>query len=139
MRVSGELAPRFTLGLNDLLSELRRRQWTLIRWGPEDAPALLAAVFRGDSYTDVLILRNAEQATGYRLPMFPESDIFNPHTVAYQYHSTPLWTLRAMLALPAPGKSGAPMLTEQPKYPECFIPEELPRPLLIRPLSPYPR
>ncbi|MBB5158060.1 hypothetical protein [Saccharopolyspora phatthalungensis] len=132
--VSGE---GFSLGLDGLLTELRRRQWTLIRWGPQDAPALLAAMFKWETCADVLILRNENHATAYRVPITGDSGVFNPQAVSYQYHHSPLWTLRAILALPAPGNPGAPGMSERPKYPECAIPNDLPRPVMIRPLSPY--
>lgn len=139
--MTGKLEPseHFSLELRDLLSELRRRQWTLIRWGDADAPSLLAAMFKWPTCADVLILRNEHHATVYRVPTFDDAGVFNPTVVSYQYHSSPLWALRAILALPAPGEPGAPMGIETPKYPECFIPERLPRPVLIRPLSQYSR
>lgn len=138
MSVHGELASSHVLEIDELLVELRRRHWTLVRWGDEKDPALLAAVLKWDTCVDVLIMRNSEQATAYRVPATSD-DVFNPEVVSYQYHASPLWTLRAILALPAPGRIGAPYRIERPKYPECFIPENLPRPVLIRPLSPYPR
>jgi hypothetical protein len=127
----------FSLELEDLLSELRRRRWTLLRWGPKDAPDLVAALFSWDACTDVLILRNANYATGYRVPTDRDAEVFNPWAVLYQYHNNPLWTLRAMLSLPAPGTPDAPHAMEVPKRPECFIPDNLPKPILIRPLSAY--
>lgn len=111
--------------------ELRRRRWTLVRWGPEHALELVAAYFRWRTCTDVLLLRGADSATGYRVPT-TGGEIFNPTVVAYQYHDNPLWTLRAMLSLPAPGELST---LETPMRPECFIPNDLPQPVLLRPLS----
>lgn len=124
------------LELNDLLAELRRRGWTLILWGPRTSPELMGAMFRWPDCADVLLLRGDHQATAYRVPTpHRDSDTFNPELVSYQYHQCPLWTLRAILSLPRPGQPGAPTHLEHPKSPECFLPEHLPHPILIRPLS----
>ncbi|ASU80020.1 hypothetical protein CDG81_19090 [Actinopolyspora erythraea] len=124
----------FSLELKDLLNELRRRHWTLIRWGPEDGPCLMAAMFKWQACADVLILRDEHQATGYRVPTMDDSGVFNPDRVSYQYHASPLWTLRAILGLPEPGQPGSPMALETPAS-ACFVSEDLPKPVLIRPLG----
>ncbi|RZS37898.1 hypothetical protein EV193_105458 [Herbihabitans rhizosphaerae] len=129
----------FSLELDDLLSELRRRHWTLIRWGPQDAPYLVAAIFKWQMCADVLILRGETAATAYRVPTLDDAEIFSPTGVSYQYHHSPLWALRSILSLPAPGAPGAPVGMETPKQPECSVPENLPRPVVVRPLSPYAR
>lgn len=139
--VTDDLVPHGTerdvLELRDLLSELRRRGWTLILWGPRTSPSFMGAMFQWRDCADVLLVRNNHQATGYRVPTPPGDDeVFNPNVVLYQYHQSPLWTLRAMLSLPRPGTPGAPAMAERPKAPECFLPEDLPRPVMIRPLSP---
>lgn len=143
MRVMGELPPHSArqdvLELEDQLSELRRRQWTLILWGPRESPALMGAMFQWRDCADVLLVRNDRQASGYRIPTVHGGEVFNPESVLYQYHQSPLWTLRAILSLPHPGMSSAPIGIERPKYPECFIPDDLPNPVLIRPLSTCPR
>lgn len=123
----------FSLELEDLLTELHRRRWTIVRWGPEDAPDLLAAVFKWDTSADVLILRDEDRATGYRVPA---DEVFNPSVVQYQYHNNPLWTLRVMLTLPGPGQPGAPHGIEIPRRPDCFIPDNLPVPIVVRSLVP---
>ncbi|WP_216204472.1 hypothetical protein [Amycolatopsis aidingensis] len=128
----------FSLCLDDLLTELRRRQWTLLRWGPLDAPRLLAAMLHWDTCADVLILRSEQDASAFRAPVWRGSNPLAPEKVSYQYHAGALWTLRAILSLPAPGTAGAPVTIESP-HANCRIGEGLPRPVLIRPLSPYPR
>ncbi|GAB3484412.1 hypothetical protein [Amycolatopsis cihanbeyliensis] len=128
----------FSLGLDDLLTELRRRQWTLLRWGPPDAPRLLAAMLHRETCADVLILRSEQDASAFRAPVWRGSDPLAPEKVSYQYHANALWTLRAILTLPAPGSPGAPVTIETP-HPRCRIGDHLPRPVLIRPLSPHPR
>jgi hypothetical protein len=62
-------------------------------------------------------------------------EAFNPEMVVYQYHQSPLWSLRAILALPVPGSPEAPTRLERPKHPECFISDDLPTPVVIRPLG----
>ena len=144
MALTDDLVPhgshRDVLELQDLFGELRRRGWTLILWGPRTSPSLMGAMFQWRDCADVLLVRSQHRATGYRVPT-PRGggEVFNPDVVLYQYHQSPLWTLRAMLSLPRPGIPGAPVTAETPKAPECFLPENLPRPVLIRPLSPYPR
>ncbi|WP_421671819.1 hypothetical protein [Saccharopolyspora spinosa] len=97
-----------SLTLEDLLTELRTRGWTLIRWGPLEAPELLAAMFHRATSADVFILRNKDDATAYRCPIIGDSPVFCPPVVAWQYHGKPSWTLREVLALAEPGKPGAP-------------------------------
>lgn len=126
------------LGLDELLVELRRRHWTLIRWGNPRAPELLAATFEWDTCADVLILRAENDASAYRAPSWPEADLFAPEKVSYQYHASALWTLRAILSLPRPGTPGAPLAIETP-HAKCRVPSGLPQPVVIRPLSPTPR
>lgn len=123
----------FTPELKDLLNELRRRKWTLIRWGPERLPQLMAGMYRWQACADVLILRDESHATGYRVPTMDDTGVFNPERVTYQYHAPPLWALRAILGLPEPGEPEAPMAIEAPDTP-CYLPEDLPQPVLIRPL-----
>ncbi|MGI8313348.1 hypothetical protein [Saccharopolyspora hattusasensis] len=125
-----------SLELKDLLSELRRRNWTLIRWGPEDSPQLWAAMFKWLDCADVFILRSEAKANAYRVPTPDGDGIFNPGRVFYQYHASPLWTLRAILALPEPRHPEAPTGIEG-AAPECLLPERLSKPVVLRPLSPY--
>lgn len=124
--------------LKELLSELRNRHWTLLIWGGKKMPELIASMFKylDSAVADVLLLRSRSNATAYRVPAVDGASVFNPERVMYQYHATALWTLRALLSLPAPGKPGAPIGFEHP-MPECFIPDGLPPPMIIRPLSPF--
>ncbi|MEV0050589.1 hypothetical protein AB0H34_08870 [Saccharopolyspora shandongensis] len=130
------MSESLSLELKELLTELRLRGWTLIRWGPENTPQLMASMFQHpQDCADVFILRSQDQATAYRVPTPDSAGLFNPQAVAYQYHAPPLWTLRAILALPAPTHPQAPFCIQEPAH-ECFLPERLARPVLIRPLSP---
>ncbi|MQA09334.1 MAG: hypothetical protein GEU98_12445 [Pseudonocardiaceae bacterium] len=126
-----------SLVLDELLVELRQRHWTLVRWGEAKAPTLLAAILRWNTCSDVLILRSENDATAFRAPAWPDSNVFSPRKVSYQYHANALWTLRAILSLPAPGSAEAPRLIETP-HAKCSIPDDLPSPVLIRPLARFP-
>ncbi|MER5392553.1 hypothetical protein [Saccharopolyspora sp. NPDC002686] len=123
-----------SLTLEDLLVVLRTKGWTLNLWGPRDARELYAATYRRSTSADVIIIRDETDASAYRTPIIGDSSMFCPLVVAYQYHATPEWALRAILALPAPGAPGAPMVIERP-HPKCAIPDGLPKPITIRPLS----
>ncbi|MEV5536029.1 hypothetical protein AB0L13_04165 [Saccharopolyspora shandongensis] len=58
-----------SLELKELLTELRLRGWTLIRWGPENAPQLMASMFQHpQDCADVFILCIQEPARGCFLP-----------------------------------------------------------------------
>ena len=121
------------LPLDELLTELRLRRWTLYRWGRADDPELVAATFDWGSCADVLVLRRDETASGHRTLTFEGADPLRPAAVLFQYHAVALWTLRAMLALPPPGHPGAPADVQTP-HRLCGVPDGLPRPLVIRPL-----
>ncbi|WP_170837317.1 hypothetical protein [Actinopolyspora xinjiangensis] len=94
----------------------------------------MAAMFKRQSCADVLILRDVSRATGYLVSTMDESGMFNPERISYQYHASPLCALRATLGFPEPGQPGAPMALEAPDTP-CFLPEDLSRSVLIRPLG----
>lgn len=120
--------------LKGMFRELRMRHWTLILWGGKAAPELYASMFRYPAHADVLLLRNRDDATAYRVPVVGETSVFNPRMVVYQFHSSALWTLRAIMRLPAPGEPYSPMIMEEPRA-KCLIPDDLPQPVIVRPLS----
>jgi hypothetical protein len=74
------------------------------RHGPE----VLTGVFQHHASADVIVFSGAEHAHAYRLPTDGDTDVFTPARVYWWYAASPVWTLRALLALPAPGKRGAP-------------------------------
>ena len=49
-------------GLEELLEELRRRNWVLHLFGGREAPEIYAAVFRWPTCADVIILRDGHVA-----------------------------------------------------------------------------
>ncbi|WIY06888.1 hypothetical protein QRX60_24655 [Amycolatopsis mongoliensis] len=121
-------------GLEQLLEELRRRKWVLHLFGGREAPEIYAAVHTWPTCADVIILRDEHRASAYRVPTFPGTDVFSPRVVTWQYHATPVWTLRAVLTLAEPGTPGAPLQALRPQ-PGCHIPLELRRDVTIRPTS----
>ncbi|MEU8639717.1 hypothetical protein AB0C38_46630 [Amycolatopsis sp. NPDC048633] len=121
-------------GLEELLEELRRRKWVLHLFGGREAPEIYAAVHTWPTCADVIILRDEHRASAYRVPTFPGTDVFSPRVVTWQYHATPVWTLRAVLTLSEPGTPGAPLQALRPQ-PQCHIPPELRQVVTIRPTS----
>jgi hypothetical protein len=120
--------------VEELLTELRRRKWVLYVFGQQDGPDAVAAVFQWTTCADVVILRGADDATAYRVPTFPDTDVFSPEMVSWQYHASAAWTLRAVLTIDPPGHPRAPVSVLRPAA-GCFVPMELRRPLTIRPTS----
>jgi hypothetical protein len=84
-------------------------------------PDVLAGVFRWSAATDVIVLTGAEHAHAYRMPAGPGLDEFAPRAVFWWYRASPVWTLRALLTLPAPGLPGAPA-TLGPAPPGAGVP-----------------
>ncbi|MEV0051127.1 hypothetical protein AB0H34_11595 [Saccharopolyspora shandongensis] len=116
-----------------MLTELRRNAWGLWVFGPKHGPDVVAAVLRWRTCADVVILRGEDDATAYRTPTLPGSDVFAPVLVSWHYHSSAVWTLRAVLGLPPPGHAQAPIAVLKPD-PLCFQPADLGRPVTVRPL-----
>ncbi|MEU5849999.1 hypothetical protein [Saccharopolyspora shandongensis] len=120
-----------------LLAELRRDAWGLWVFGPKYGPDILAAVRRWQTCADVVILRGEDgenDAAAYRTPTMPGLDPFVPELVSWQYHSSAVWTLRAVLSLPAPGHVQAPIAVLKPS-PLCSLPPDLGLPIAYRPAS----
>lgn len=117
-----------------LLSELRHQGWGTWVFGPKYGPDIVASVRRWPTCADVVILRGEDDATAYRGATLRNADPFMPELVSWQYHSSVVWTLRAVVALPAPGQIGAPLAVLRPDLP-CFLPPDLGRPVSFRPPS----
>ncbi len=120
-----------TLELDDLLNEMRERHWAFHYFGLRHDPKAIGAVYDWRTCADVVILRDEEDATAFRVPTFPDTDVFAPEMVSWQYHAAAAWTLRAVLTLPQPGAPGAPigLLTPAEK---CAVPQEWRRPMSVR-------
>lgn len=120
--------------VDELLNELRRRKWVLYVFGPREAPYAVSYVFQWETCADVVILRGEDDATAYRVPTFPNTDIFAPEVVSWQYHAPAAWTLRAVLTIEPPGHPDALMSVLRPDR-GCCVPVDIRRPLSIRPTS----
>lgn len=118
--------------INELLNELRYRRWVLYMFGPKDGPDVVAYVFQWYMCADVVILRSENDASAYRVPTLPETDVFAPELVSWQYHASAAWTLRSVLTIDPPGHPRAPIAVLQPA-PGCYVPMEQRRPVTIRP------
>jgi hypothetical protein len=124
------------LPLDELLTELRIRRWTLYKFGPAHDLRLVAGVVRWPRAreVDVLLLRSDSSGSAWRAPSFHENELFRPPLVLWEYHQDALWALRAILGLPAPHEMSAPIAMYKP-HGECRIPDGLPSPTVVRPLG----
>ena len=57
---------------------------------------------------DVVVLYDHRRACAWRTETGPGADVFAPELVSWFYQHVPVWTLRAMLALPPPGDPEEP-------------------------------
>lgn len=91
------------------LQEMRAQRWTFA-YHPDPTHVDALAAYRqvAPDITDVVIISNAGYAYGYRAVLTASSDPFAPDFVQWTYSAEPVWVLRAALAMPAPGKTGAP-------------------------------
>ena len=109
--------------LDALLDQLGRRRYLMHAFRSDhDGPEIVAGIHRWDGgCVDVVILFNEDRATAYRVPAAPGADPFSPTRVLWWYAASPVWTLRALLALDPPGHPDAPaVLTDAP--PGCGVP-----------------
>jgi hypothetical protein len=94
--------------------------WHLFRTD-RHGPEVLAGVFQHHGSADVIVFSGAEHAHAYRLPTGRDTDVFTPSRVYWWYAASPVWTLRALLTLPAPGAQDAPR-TLHPAPPGAGVP-----------------
>jgi hypothetical protein len=120
--------------IDELLGELRCQGGVLYVFGPKTGPQVVAHVFQWPTCADVVILRAEDNTTAYRTPTLPDTDVFAPKVVSWHYHSSAVWTLRAVLTLPPPGDPNAPIAVLPPD-PLCGLPADIGRPITIRPTS----
>lgn len=69
---------------------------------------VVAGVYHHPGCADVFVLSDGEHAHAYRLPTGADTDVFTPTHVYWWYSASPVWTLRALLTLPEPGRRDAP-------------------------------
>jgi hypothetical protein len=94
-------------------------------------PDIVAAVRDYGGIADVLILRSPDHACAYRMPTGSGIDVFNPEFVYWFYAHNAVWTIRALITLPAPGQVDAPT-TVMRTPPGYGIPAEARMPVSIR-------
>lgn len=115
--------------LEALLEEAGRRGYLWYQFRPDHhGPDVLAGVYRWNHCSDVVVLTDERSTHAYRTPTGPAVDVFAPSHVHWWYGrsdgSVPgtvlpgismVWTLRALLTLPAPGEpGGVPPLVAAP-------------------------
>jgi len=112
--------------VDELLDQLRDG-WTLHAFPNRREPHVLA--YSRDHggrdhgrYVDVVILRGADRAAAFRVPVPPRStiDVLAPEVVVWCWIGSAETTLRQMFALPRPNHPDAPSLP-QPAPPECRV------------------
>lgn len=111
------------------LEMLRQRRWTLqcgVDW--------MAAHWAWPDCADVVIIRDEDDATAFRMPTENNADVLDPAWVTWVYAAPAVWTLRAVLTLPVPGTPGEPVcLMTAPA--SCRVPRQGRRPVTVRRLS----
>ena len=81
--------------------------WHMFRTD-QHGPEVLAGVYQRSGSADVFVFSSDEYAHAYRLPTDTDTDVFAPTRVYWWYGASPVWTLRALLTLPEPGRPDAP-------------------------------
>lgn len=81
--------------------------WHMFRTD-QHGPEVLAGVFQHSDCADVVVFNSDGYAHAYRLPTDADTDVFEPRRVYWRYGARPVWTLRAVLTLLAPGHPDAP-------------------------------
>lgn len=122
--------------VDPLLSELRRRHWTIHLYGDPTEPELFVAVHRWDNRpcADVVILHGHDRAIGYRATISESADVFAPPAVHWWWAqsndpSAAQWVLRRVLALDPPADTDT--LQSAPTF--CRLPADAGWPAVIRP------
>lgn len=77
--------------------------------GDQHGPDVLAAVYQWETCADVLVLYDGQRAHAYRTTSGSDVDVLAPSHIWWWYGGCAVWTLRALLTLPAPGDPGAPV------------------------------
>lgn len=117
--------------LSRLLTEIRHRHWTLYRWGRDE---LMACVCRHYGYVDAVVLYGPDRAIGYRAIDTNGMHPLQPEIVVYEYAATPVYVLRALLGLPSPDNDVAWGYYTEIRG-RTYLPKNLPKPEVIRPLA----
>ena len=116
--------------LHAMLEEVRRRHWLIFCFGRDFTTlSVVAGVYTWDAgYTDVILLRDADDAVSYRVRTDTTHDIFAPATVTW-YYVGEVWAVRAILDLDPPDR----LITGEHAAPFVGVPLNQRRPVTIRP------
>jgi hypothetical protein len=124
--------------LDEWLDELRRRRWTFTYFPRRDQPMMVTAIFwhRVPVVDVVALFRADDTALAYRAPVpADQEDPFAAPHVTWVFAGEPVWAVRGVLALPAPGARGEPFYL-QPAPPLCRAVADLAtRARVVRPPS----
>jgi hypothetical protein len=117
--------------LHAMLEEVRRRHWLIFCFGCDlTRLSVVAGVYKWDAgYTDVVLLRDADDAVSYRVRTETTRDIFAPAAVTWYYVGEAAWAVRAVLDLDPPGR----FVTAEHAAPFVGVPLDQRRPVTIRP------
>lgn len=85
----------------------------------------------GPRVVDVVVLFDEDRASAFRTVIGPGDDVFAPELVSWSYVASPVWTLRAMIALPAPGHPAEPSAVGPPPA-DCVLPKDGRMPVTVR-------
>lgn len=122
------------LELKLLLEELGRQRFVNheMRMDRDQRPDMLGFVRSwGGGTADVVILFDEGQACAWRTAPGSHMDALAPDLVSWWYHQSPVWTIRAVLALPPPGHPGEPRQL-MPLPAGCAVPDDRRAPERVR-------
>jgi hypothetical protein len=121
-----------TTELDELLDRMGRQRFLSYAFRPDrDGPEVAAFVhYWAGGTADVAIVFDEARASAFRTAG-SGADVFAPELVSWWYASKPVWTLRALLALPEPGHPDEPVELMHPP-PECVLPAGRRMPVLVR-------
>lgn len=120
--------------LGKQFARLRAEGWTLYYFGTRDNTSGLGATKRGDTFADVVIVRDAKDGSAFRVPQFSgvAGDLFRPAIVTWQQHGNPVLVIRAIRRAPAWDSPENPSGWLAPD-PLCRVPESWPEPVALPP------
>jgi hypothetical protein len=121
-----------TTELDELLGLVGRQRFLAYAFRSDrDGPDVLAFVrYWAGGTADVVIVFDEERASAFRTAG-SGADVFAPELVSWWYAAKPVWTLRALIALPEPGHPDEPIELMRPP-PECLLPAAGRMPVRVR-------
>ena len=106
---------------DEWIAELTRRGWKHFYVPNREQPRALASTFwHPAGLVDVVQIFADADGFAYRAPVPVNGDPFRPAAVVWTYGGDVVWTIRAILALPAPGEIDAPTQLVPPP-PMCRV------------------